>query len=198
METISLKSTFLESLNEEEFAHFCSENRDLRIENDFEGYIIIRPPKYSNLGIINSWIIYRLFTWNKVKKTGVVFASSTGFTLSTEPKKAVRSADVAWIKKERWESLTDKQKKSFAPICPDFIIELKSHSDSVDDLKYKIENEWIASGCQLAWLIDLDEECVYIFRQNGETAVVQGFNQKISGENILPGFELDLNELKTN
>ncbi len=104
--------------------------------------------------------------------------------------------DASWIKKERWEKLTLAQKESFAPLCPDFIIELKSKSDSLKTLQLKMQ-EWLDNGCRLAWLIDIDEQKIYVCKPTQEVTTINGFNTLLSGQDVLPGFELDLKELKS-
>ena len=110
------------------------------------------------------------------------------------PDRSMRSPDSAWIKKERWEALTLEAQEKFAPICPDFIIELRSKSDSLIQLKSKME-KWIANGCELAWLIDPLEKRAYIYKPKSTVQEISDFNNKLSGENLLPGFELDLSRL---
>jgi Uma2 family endonuclease len=106
----------------------------------------------------------------------------------------MRSPDTAWIKKERWEALTLESQEKFAPICPDFIVELRSKSDSLVQLKNKME-KWVANGCELAWLIDPLENKAYVYKPKSEVQEIIGFDTKLNGEDLLPGFELDLTRL---
>jgi len=125
-------------------------------------------------------------------KLGYVFDSSTGFKL---PNGAVRSPDASFILKARWEVLTEKQKNSFAPLCPDFVLELKSPADDLEELQEKME-EYMNCGCRLGSLIDPEQEKVFIYNSNLTYKVVKGFGQTISGDDILREFELDLSILK--
>jgi Uma2 family endonuclease len=123
---------------------------------------------------------------------GIGFDSSGGFTL---PDRSMRSPDIAWIRKAKWEALSLNQQKKFAPVCPDFVIELRSESDSLNQIKKKMQ-KWIANGCTFAWLIDPVEKKSYIYKPNDPVREVIGFDKKLSGENLLPGFELDLKRLE--
>jgi Uma2 family endonuclease len=123
---------------------------------------------------------------------GYGFDSSAGFTL---PDLSMRSPDAAWIRKERWDNLSTKEQKVFAPICPDFVIELRSESDSINALKEKMI-EWVKNGCRLGWLIDPIQQKSYIYESEGSIFEIDGFDKKLSGESLLPGFELDLSRLK--
>lgn len=173
---------------DEEFKQFCSENRDLRIERDCEGNIHIAPPAFSKMGLLNAKLSGRVYIWNEKTNVGLVFGSSTGFTL---PNTAIRSPDASWIANARWEALSEAEKEDFAHICPDFCIELRSKTDRVKRIKAKLE-EYIENGCRLGWLVDPVEEQVHIYRQDGSIELIQGFDKKLSGEDVLPGFEFDL------
>lgn len=191
MENVVLKARSLR-LDEEAFFNFCVENRDLRIERNHQGEIIIMSPTGLQSGNRNVELATQVQIWNKKAKSGLVFDSSTGFTL---PNSAVRSPDVAWVSHERLAVISSEQMKKFAPVCPDFVIELKSETDSMATLKKKMR-EWIQNGCRLAWLIDADAETVYIYREDGSQRKRLGFDRFLSGEGVLPGLELDLRELK--
>lgn len=180
-------------LNDDEFYDFCTQNDELKFERDSHGNIIIMPNTGGKTGELNSALNAELFIWNRKFKLGTVFDSSTAFKLPTS---AVRSPDVAWISKERWDSLTESEQEKFPPLCPDFVIELMSLSDNEVDSKKKMTEEWMANGCRLAWLINPLSEKVFIYRENGEILIVNGFENKLSGEDILPNFELDLSILK--
>jgi Uma2 family endonuclease len=181
-------------MNNDEFYAFCQENPDLRIERNRFGQILINMPTGSKTGIKNAEIIGDLIIWNRLTKEGYVFDSSTGFTLATQPKNSVRSPDASWIKKENWEQIPQNQQVKFAPICPDFVIELLSETDDWGETAEKMQ-EYIQCGCQLAWLIDVENQRVRIYRGDGSTQEVKGFQQKLSGETVLVGFEFDLSLL---
>jgi Uma2 family endonuclease len=191
MENVVLKTRSLR-MDDDEFFNFCVENRDLRIERNNKGEIIIMSPTGLQSGNRGSELNAQVHNWNKKAKSGLVFDSSTGFTL---PNSAVRSPDVAWVSHERLAVISSEQMKKFAPVCPDFVIELKSETDNLGTLKKKMR-EWIQNGCRLAWLVDADAQTVYIYREDGSQRKLQGFDQFLSGEGVLPGLELDLRELK--
>ncbi len=174
-------------MTDEQLFDFCQLNRDFRIERQETGEIVIMSPTGSETDERNFDLIGQLWLWTKQDGTGVGFGSSGGFTL---PSGAVRSPDAAWIKKTDWEAIPLEQRKQFAPICPGFVIELRLESDSLKELKAKME-EYIKNGTKLGWLIDRVLHKVYIYRFN--SAVEELDNPtSLSGENILPGFVLDL------
>ncbi len=187
-----VKGSLHDDMSDEEFFNFCQQNRDLRLERDHTKQIYIMAPTGFYTGKFNSDIITELNLWNRKFKTGKVFDSSTGFTL---PDGAVFSPDAAWVSNEKVSLLSEEDKNKFAPVCPDFIVELKSPSDSLKRLKNKML-KWIENGAGLAWLIDPENKQVFIYRADNSIAIVKGFHNKLSGENILPRFELDLQILQ--
>ena len=189
MEKVELRAD-LANLSEEQFFMLCIRNKGLRIERDKNLNIIIMPPTGSETGNTNLEIGSEVRNWNKETKLGYTFDSNTGFTM---PNKAMRSPDVSWIAKEKWEKIPRDDRKRFAHICPDFIIELVSESDSIKDTMEKME-EWIANGCLLGWLIDPESRITYIYKPNHAPSKIP-FSKTLSGETILPGFELKLDEI---
>jgi Uma2 family endonuclease len=187
-----LKGDFIERMSDEEFFHFCQQNRDVKVERDADGKIIIMSPTHFLTGKRNNEILYQLTHWNKRFLLGECVDSDTGFTLRNG---AVRNPDAAWISNEQLSKLSPKQLQSFPHICPAFIVELKSKSDSLPDLKLKMK-EWTANGCRLGWLIDADEEVVYIFTEKSES-IHDDFDKPISGGNVLLNFQLILSELRS-
>ncbi|MEO7767141.1 MAG: Uma2 family endonuclease [Ferruginibacter sp.] len=183
-----------DNMSDEEFFNFCQQNPDLRMERDHNKQIYIMAPTGFYTGNFNTDIITELNLWNRKSKIGKVFDSSTGFTL---PDGAVFSPDASWVSNEKISLLTVEEKNKFAPVCPDFVIELKSPSDNLKKIKNKML-KWIENGARLAWLIDPAGKQVFIYREDGSIAVTQGFANKLSGENVLPGFELDLQLLQYN
>ncbi|MGK7892129.1 MAG: Uma2 family endonuclease [Xenococcus sp. (in: cyanobacteria)] len=186
--TLNLQPTI--ALTDEQFALICSRNRDLRLELTATGELVIMPPTGGETGRKNSDLNYQLQAWNRKHKLGLVFDSSTGFKL---PNGATRSPDVAWIKKERWESLTLEQQKKFIPLCPDFVIELRSNSDNLSDLQKKMQ-EYVANGLVLGWLIDPQNRQVEVYQPNCSVEVISN-PVRLSGENLLLGFTLELNDI---
>ncbi len=174
----------------EEFTKICQQNREMRFEMSKEGEISAMPPVHSDTSEKNSEIVYQLGGWAKKDKSGKVYESSGGFVL---PNGAVRSPDACWIKKERLEKLSEKERSGFINICPDFVIELRSASDTLAELKTKML-EYMENGATLGWLIDARKKRVYIYRQDKAVEILDN-PQTISGENILKGFELDLSEI---
>lgn len=175
------------SMTTEQFYEFCQANRDLRIERTANGEVIVMPPAFSDTGNRNLKIGQQLANWSDRDSTGETFDSSSGFTL---PNGAIRSPDASWIKLERWNALTEQQKASFAPICPDFVIELRSKSDTLKGLQAKMQ-EYIDNGALLGWLIDRQNQKVYIYRPNREAEILDN-PKSVSGDRELPGFVLQM------
>jgi Uma2 family endonuclease len=191
MEALVLRDSITGSMTDEEFLRFCVENPGLRIERNSNLEIIIMSPVSSLSGLYSSEIFGQLYIWNKSHGRGIVFDASTGFTL---PDRSVFSPDAAWILKEKWDNLSNEDKNKFAFLSPDFIIEVRSKSDHLEDLKKKM-GVWIKNGIQLAWLIDPVDKVSFIFRRDGSIQKIDGFGGKIKGEKPVEGFELDLTAL---
>ena len=166
----------------------CGLNSDLRLEINAEGELELMPPAFSITGYWNAGITADLGVWARIDSRGVAFGSSAGFTL---PNRALRSPDASWILKSRLAELTADQKRGFARICPDFVIELRSESDRLVALQRKME-EYIANGARLGWLIDPRQRRVYVYRPQTPVETLDN-PQSISGEPELSGFTLDLN-----
>lgn len=177
-------------MDDAEFYTFCLENNELRIERDPDGKIIIMPPTTSETGRWNSKIHIEIGLWNRMTKMGETFDSSTGFKL---PNGAERSPDTAWITNERWAALPSADKRKFAPIVPDFVLELRSLDQSLPSLREKLE-EYIACGCRLGWLVDPQNRCTYVYFENGDIQTVS-FDDVLSGGNVLPGLEIRMSEV---
>lgn len=178
-------------MTDEQFFEFCQMNRDLQIERNKFGELLIMPPTGSDSGNREARIIQQLMNWADEDSTGIAFSSSAGFTLSTGAK---RSPDASWIKLERWNSLTEEQKQKFAPICPDFVVELRSPSDNLKPLQEKMEEYMKEPGLQLGWLIDRKNRRVYIYRPNQAVEILDN-PETISGDPVLPGFILNLSKV---
>ena len=178
------------TITQEQFKKIATANRDLRLEKNAQGQLIIMPPTGGSTGKKNFYLAGQLFVWNESSQLGVAFDSSTAFHL---PNGANRSPDVAWIRKEKWEQLTPDQQDDFAPICPDFVIELRSKTDSLKPLREKMQ-EYIQNGLTLGWLIDPKGKTVEIYRRNREVEILQ-HPISLSGEDILPNFVMDLQKV---
>jgi Uma2 family endonuclease len=192
METIVLRDRVTNQMTDEEFFWFCLENKDLRIERNHTLEITIMSPVTSLSGFWNMEISRQLANWAIDNDTGYVFDSSTGFTL---PDKSILSPDAAWISKVRWKKIGFEDQNRFAPICPEFVIELRSKSDDIEYLKNKME-VWMRNGTQLAWLIDPFEKRVVVFATaEPRQQIIDGFGRKIIGIPPVKGFELDLSRI---
>jgi Uma2 family endonuclease len=187
-----LKGSFIERMTDEEFFTFCQDNSGFKFERTSDGQIIFMSPTHYLTGRRNNEILFQLTQWNKRYRQGECVDSDTGFYL---PNGAMRNPDAAWISAKRIHLLQEKELRSFPHVCPDFIIELKSESDRLLDIKRKMK-EWIDNGCRLAWLIDADEETVYIYRPGKPEEVFKDFTNALSGDPELPGFTLMLSELR--
>jgi Uma2 family endonuclease len=177
-------------MTDDQFFDFCQLNRDFLIERNVFGDLLIMSPTGSETDERNFNIIVQLGIWTKQNGTGVGFGSSGGFTL---PNGAIKSPDAAWIKRSRWEAIPAEQRKKFAPICPEFVIELGSETDNLKLLQDKMQ-EYIDNGTELGWLIDRKQRKVFIYRPQLPVEELD-HPLTLSGENVLPGFVLDLSQI---
>lgn len=180
-------------LTDEHFYEICKNNRDLRLEVTATGELIVMPPLGGESGNREAELIGDLIIWNRQTKLGKVFSFSTCFKL---PNGAKRSPDAAWVKLERWESLTLEQKQKFPPLAPDFVIELRSETDELEILQAKMQ-EYVRNGVKLGWLINPQERTVEVYRQQQDVEVLSS-STSLSGEDVLPGFVLDLTAIFAN
>lgn len=180
----------LRKLSDDDFFEFCQANQDWRIERTSDGDIIIMPPTGLETGGRNFNLAGMFHAWVRADGTGKGFDSSTGFIL---PNGAERSPDLAWVRLSRLNALTERQRERFAPLCPDFVVELRSPSDSLTALQAKME-EYIENGAQLGWLIDPFEKKVYVYRPQAQVECLDN-PATVSGEPLLKGFVLDVGEL---
>ncbi len=174
-------------MTQAQFYEFCQANQELRIERTAQGEVIIMPPAFSDTGNRNFNIAAQLGVWTEQNETGIGFDSSAGFTL---PNGATRSPDASWIRLNRWNALTAAEQSSFAPICPDFVIELRSASDTLISLQTKMQ-EYINNGASLGWLIDRKNRQVYIYRPDRSPEVLEQ-PELVTGDPELPGFALKM------
>ncbi len=175
------------TMTTEQFYDFCQVNLELRIERTAKGEVVVMPPAFSGTGSRNFEIAVELGIWARQDGTGKGFDSSTGFTL---PNGATRSPDAAWIQLQRWNQLSEDQKASFAPVCPDFVIELRSASDTLNKLQDKME-EYIENGVQLGLLIDRKNRQVHIYRPDSEPQILDSPTSAVC-EPELPKFKLPM------
>ncbi len=177
-------------VSDEQFLQFVKANPDLRLERTATGELTIMAPTGSESGSYNFELSIDLGNWNRQSKLGKAFDSSSGFRL---PNGAIRSPDVAWVALDRWNALPPDQRQGFAPLCPDFVIELRSPTDDLATLQTKMQ-EYLDNGCELGWLIDPKRRLVEIYG-SGQSVTMLPFSATLSGGSILPGFALDLQSI---
>jgi Uma2 family endonuclease len=182
--TIEMNSV---NLTDEQFFQLCIKNRNFRFERNSQGDLVIMSPTGGETSNRNIEIAYQLQAWNRKTKLGIAFDSSGGFKL---PKGGDRSPDASWIPLAKWNSLTPEQQRRFLPLCPDFLIELLSATDSLKDTRKKML-EYMSNGCKLAWLINRKDKKVEIYREGKEVEILD-HPVSLSGENILPEFVLEM------
>ena len=187
--SLDLKA-FTSFISDRDLQQLCADNPEARLETDKEGKLIIMSPTGSESGNKNFNLIGQFWYWNQKYKLGVAFDSSTGFRLSNG---ATRSPDVSWIAQERWDSLNLQEKRGFAPIDPDFVIELMSPTDDLVELQQKML-EYRSCGVQLGWLINPDSKQVEIYRQSQDQEILDN-PSSLNGENVLPKLILDLSQI---
>jgi len=189
MDALILNLSSAIELTDEQFFQLCVNNRDLRLERTAEGELIIMPPTGWGSGNRNSKLTARVELWADTDGTGLAFDSSTGYKL---PNGANRSPDASWVKRERLEALNPDPAR-FLPMAPDFAVELRSASDSLQTLQQKMQ-EYIENGVRLGWLLDPQNQRVEIYRPGQDVEVLQS-PTSLSGEDVLPGFMLDLTQI---
>ena len=184
---LPVRLRFDRPMTDEELMHFCAENEPVRVERDAKGELIVMSPTGSEGSGWNSEIITDLNLWARQDGRGKVFDSNGGFTL---PDGSMRAPDAAWVSLRRWNALSREDRKRFAPICPEFIIEVRSETDRLPDLQVKMEM-WIANGAEVAWLVDPIEKAVTIYRP-GEQPELLAQPTSVQGTGPIAGFELVL------
>jgi Uma2 family endonuclease len=187
MTAITINFNSIIEISDEQFHQLCTQNPETQFERNCEGEILIMPPTGGETGKRNANLILQLAIWNQQAKLGEVFDSSTGYKL---PNGANRSPDVSWIQQERWDSLTSEQKEKFIPLAPDFVLELMSPTDYLVNTQAKMQ-EYLENKVKLGWLINPQAKQVEIYRLEREVELLNS-PQFISGEDVLPGFVLDL------
>jgi Uma2 family endonuclease len=187
MNTYTLNLDRAIELTDDQFYQLCRNNPDLKFERNAHGELIIMPPTGGETGRRNLKISQMLGLWTDQDGTGVAFDSSTCFRL---PNGADRSPDASWIQQQRWDALTPEQRETFPPICPDFVIELMSPSDTLKTVQAKMQ-EYVDNGAKLGWLLNRKDRQVEIYRPDQDVEILQA-PSSLSGETVLPGFVLDL------
>jgi Uma2 family endonuclease len=179
-----------QSVTPKQFERLCSKYRDLRLELTSTGELIVMPGTGFQTGVRNANLTYQLMMWTTKDGTGICCDSSTIFAL---PNRARRSPDASWIKREKLNGLTERQKERFLPFCPDFVVELKSPTDRLPQLYNKML-EYLGNGASLGWLIDPFEFRVHVYRPDHEVVILET-PATVSGDPLLPGFTLNMIEL---
>ncbi len=184
---LPIRLRFDNPVTNEDLLRFCAENESLRVERTANGELIVMSPTWSNTSNKNGYISYHLFKWAEETNSGMAFESNGGFTL---PDSSVLSADAAWISWETWNALSSERQAGYARVCPQFLIELRSSSDRLVDVREKMRL-WIANGAELAWLIDPSRKVVEIYRP-GQAVEVQEGHTAVYGKGPVGGFVLEL------
>lgn len=190
MTALIVKLSPLAKLTDEAFHQLCQANRDLRFERTAEGELIVMPPTGGETGNQNFKLYPPFWAWDPQEQLGYFFDSSTAFRL---PNGAIRSPDIAWVCRDRWHALTPEQQQTFPPLCPDFVLELCSISDSLRSLQDKMQ-EYLDNGTHLGWLVDPKERQVEIYRL-GQPAEVIVAPATLSGEDVLPNLVVNVSQL---
>ncbi len=183
-------ATFTDRISDRQLEQLCADNPETRFETTSEGKLIIMSPTGSESGRKNGRLFFQVELWNTQTKLGVSFDSSTGFKLSNG---ATRSPDVSWIRLDRWQAIPKDQKRRFAPIDPDFVVELASPTDDLDELRNKMQ-EYMNCGVRLGWLICPDQKQVEIYCQGQEIEVLDNPSE-LFGKAIVPGLRVDLTDI---
>ncbi|MBV9385345.1 MAG: Uma2 family endonuclease [Chroococcidiopsidaceae cyanobacterium CP_BM_ER_R8_30] len=187
MTALALNLDAIVQLTDNAFYALCRANPEIKLERTSFGELVVMPPTGGETGRRNSELTFQLQAWNREYQLGVTFDSSTMFQL---PNGAYRSPDAAWVMLERWEALSLREREEFPPICPDFVVELRSPSDSLKALQNKMQ-EYVDNGARLGWLLNPQEQLVEVYRRGQEKEVLSSPTH-LSGEEVLPGFVLDL------
>lgn len=177
-------------LTDDQLLELGALNAELWLERTAQGDLVIMPPAGAGTSNRNAELIFQLNLWAKQDQTGVIFESSVGFKL---PNGAVRGPDAAWVRRTRLGALTQAEKEKFLPLCPDFVVELRSPTDSLSMLQEKMQ-EYMANGAQLGWLIDPIARRVHVYRPQRQPEILEA-PAAISGDPVLPGFALDLQKI---
>ena len=182
---LPVRMRFTRAFTDDELARFCSDNEPLRIERDTNGELIVMSPTLSDGGGFEAEVLIELGIWARSDGRGKCFSPSAGFTL---PDTSMRAADAAWMLWERWNALTADERHSFARLCPDFVIEVRSDSDRLNELRQKMES-WIVNGAQEAWLVDPERRVVEVYRP-GQEPELHEHPTSVQGAGPIRGFEL--------
>jgi len=182
---LPMRVRFERAMNDDELLKFCAANELLQIERDSNGELIVMSPNNAEGSSFEVDVVTELSLWARADGRGKVFGPTAGFTL---PDTSMRAPDASWISLKRWNALTGEQRRSFAPICPEFVIEIRSKSDRLKTLRAKMEM-WIANGAELAWMIDPERKAIEVYRP-GEQPEIHDNPSSVQGSGPVRGFEL--------
>ena len=189
---VVLQGPVLARLTDEDFFDICQHNPNLRMERNADHEIVFMPPAGAESSRKSNEVLFQLTLWNRQQQLGYVFESSAGFTL---PDASIRSPDASWVPKAAYDALTEAQRLRFAPVCPTFVVEVRSPSDGLAPLRRKMET-YLANGVEVGFLLDPTTETATIYRRGQEPEEISSFDATLSAEPALPGFELDLRPLR--
>lgn len=190
MTALTLNLSPVVQLSDDDFYNLCQANRELKLERTAKGELVVMSPTGGEGGRQEADLIIDLGLWNRQTRLGIAFSSSTGFKL---PNGAERSPDAAWVRLDRWEALSPQQRRKFPPLAPDFVIELRSATDELEPLQQKMQ-EYMDNGVRLGWLINPQQRQVEVYRQ-GQSKQTLDSPASLSGEDVLPGFVLNLSRI---
>lgn len=191
-EAIVLRGPLVTGFTDEEFFQFCQDNRDLRVERTADHEIIFMSPAGFLSSSASAEVVFQLKLWNKQHQLGRIGESSAAYVL---PDKATLSPDASWFSQAKWARVPAELRNKFLPICPEFVVEVKSPSDRISTLQAKME-QWLNNGVQLAFLLNTEAETAWIYRPNQPAEELHGYDQELDAAPILPGFRLDLRPLR--
>ncbi len=177
--------------SEDELLRFCAANDSLRIELEANGELSVLSPTGGGTSNINAQITYQLVKWTEENGRGTCFDSNGGFRL---PDGSVRAPDASWVSWSRWNALTAEQRRGFVPLCPEFVVELRSPTDNLHALQEKLR-EWIANGAELAWLIDVERKMVEVYRPRASEPDILEAVSAVYGEGQVGGFVLEMSRI---
>ncbi|WP_373530335.1 Uma2 family endonuclease [Nostoc sp.] len=190
MDALTINFTPVLQITDEQFFQLCQINELIRFERNADSTLLLMPLVGGLTSNRNANLTAQLGVWNRDESLGIAFGSSVGFIL---PNGAVRSPDASWLRRDRWDSLTQEQKQGFPPVSPDFVVKLRFHTDCLKRLQNNMQ-EYRENGARLGWLIDLETRQVEIYRSSRDVEVLQS-PSSLSGEDILPEFVLNFEDI---
>ncbi|MET4107949.1 Uma2 family endonuclease [Hymenobacter sp. UYP22] len=191
-EAIVLRGPLVTGFTDEEFFQFCQDNRDLRVERPSDHEIIFRSPAGFLSSSASAEVVFQLKLWNKQYQLGRVGESSAAYVL---PDNATLSPDASWFSQASWARVPQELRNKFLPICPEFVVEVKSPSDRISTLQAKME-QWLSNGAQLGFLLDVETETAWVYRPGQPAEKLHGYDQELDAAPVLSGFRLDLRPLR--